>query len=125
MEPPVRIGILGTGGIAIRALVEPAPAVPDVAVHSVASREPERAAAFAVWGATSGVAVALGPVVGGFLTTHYSWRWAFRINVVVAPLAILGALAFMRPAPWVAAASGSTSPAHCSSRPGCSCSSSG
>ena len=47
MEPPVRIGILGTGGIAIRALVEPAPAVPDVDVHSVASRQPERAAAFA------------------------------------------------------------------------------
>jgi predicted dehydrogenase len=47
MEPPVRIGILGTGGIAIRALVEPAPAVPEVEVHSVASREAERAAAFA------------------------------------------------------------------------------
>jgi hypothetical protein len=38
--------------------------------------------------------------VGGFLTTNYSWRWAFRINVIVAPLAILGAVLFMqRPAP--------------------------
>ena len=37
-----------------------------------------------------------GPVIGGFLTTNYSWRWAFGINVIVAPLAILGALLFMR-----------------------------
>ena len=56
----------------------------------------ERATAFGAWGATVGVGVALGPVVGGFLTTNYSWRWAFGINVIVAPLAILGALLFMR-----------------------------
>jgi EmrB/QacA subfamily drug resistance transporter len=56
-----------------------------------------RATAFAAWGATAGVAAAVGPVVGGFLTTNYSWRWSFRINVIVAPLAILGALLFMKP----------------------------
>jgi EmrB/QacA subfamily drug resistance transporter len=54
----------------------------------------ERATAFAAWGATAGVAAAFGPVVGGFLTTNYSWRWSFRINVVVAPLAIVGAVFF-------------------------------
>src|SRR5947208_7094231 len=57
-----------------------------------------RATAFAAWGATAGVAAALGPLVGGFLTTNYSWRWSFRINVIVAPLAILGAVLFMRAA---------------------------
>jgi EmrB/QacA subfamily drug resistance transporter len=56
----------------------------------------ERATAFATWGATAGVAAASGPVVGGFLTNFYSWRWAFRINVIIAPLAILGAMLFMR-----------------------------
>src|SRR3954469_8500219 len=56
----------------------------------------ERATAFGAWGATVGVGVALGPVVGGFLTTNYTWRWAFGINVIVAPLAILGALLFVR-----------------------------
>jgi len=56
----------------------------------------ERATAFAAWGASAGVAAACGPVVGGFLTSNYSWRWSFRINVIIAPLAILGALAFMR-----------------------------
>ncbi|MGZ4785642.1 MAG: MFS transporter [Acidimicrobiales bacterium] len=56
----------------------------------------ERATAFAAWGAVMGAAVAFGPLLGGFLTTNYSWRWAFRINVIVAPLAIIGALVFMR-----------------------------
>ncbi|MBV8303150.1 MAG: MFS transporter [Acidimicrobiia bacterium] len=56
-----------------------------------------RATAFAAWGATAGVAAAVGPVVGGFLTTNYSWRWSFRINVIVAPLAILGAVLFIKP----------------------------
>jgi len=56
----------------------------------------ERATAFGAWGATVGVGVALGPVLGGVLTTNYTWRWAFGINVIVAPLAILGALTFIR-----------------------------
>lgn len=70
------------------ALLSPA----SLAILSSTFRGRERATAFAVWGATIGAAVAFGPVVGGFLTTDYSWRWAFRINVVVAPLAVIGAL---------------------------------
>jgi EmrB/QacA subfamily drug resistance transporter len=56
----------------------------------------ERATAFAAWGASAGVAAACGPVVGGFLTSNYSWRWSFRINVIIAPLAIIGAFVFMK-----------------------------
>jgi EmrB/QacA subfamily drug resistance transporter len=56
----------------------------------------ERATAFAAWGATAGTAAGFGPVVGGFLTTNFSWRWSFGINVVIAPLAIVGAILFMR-----------------------------
>lgn len=55
----------------------------------------ERASAFAAWGTTLGAAVAFGPLLGGWLTTHYSWRWAFRINVIVVPFAVLGALLVM------------------------------
>jgi EmrB/QacA subfamily drug resistance transporter len=57
----------------------------------------ERATAFAAWGATAGVAAAVGPVVGGFLTTNFSWRWAFGINVIIAPLTFIGAYVFMKP----------------------------
>ena len=62
----------------------------------------ERATAFATWGAVMGAAVAFGPLLGGFLTTNYSWRWAFRINVMVVPFAIAGALIFMRRSPVAA-----------------------
>lgn len=59
----------------------------------------ERATAFAIWGATAGAAVALGPLIGGFLTTNYSWRWSFRINLIVIPIAIIGAMLVMRRSP--------------------------
>jgi EmrB/QacA subfamily drug resistance transporter len=55
----------------------------------------QRAMAFGAWGAVAGSAAGLGPVLGGWLTTEYSWRWAFGINVIVAPLAIVGALVFI------------------------------
>jgi EmrB/QacA subfamily drug resistance transporter len=47
----------------------------------------ERAAAFGAFGATSGIAVAVGPILGGWLTTYYSWRWIFRVNI---PIGIIG-----------------------------------
>jgi EmrB/QacA subfamily drug resistance transporter len=68
-----------------------------LAILSGTFRGHERATAFAAWGATAGVAAACGPLVGGFLTTNFSWRWAFVINVIVAPLTIVGALLFISP----------------------------
>src|SRR5882724_289658 len=50
----------------------------------------DRALAFGVWGGVAAAAAAVGPVLGGFLTTHYSWRWGFRINVFVVALLLLG-----------------------------------
>lgn len=50
----------------------------------------ERGFAFGVWGATAGAAGALGPLLGGWLITNASWRWAFWINVPVGLAAILG-----------------------------------
>ncbi|HEY3831546.1 MAG TPA: MFS transporter [Acidimicrobiia bacterium] len=69
-----------------------------LAILSVTFQGRERATAFAAWGATAGVAAACGPLVGGFLTTDYSWRWSFRINVIIAPLAMVGAILFMKKA---------------------------
>ncbi|HEV8433111.1 MAG TPA: MFS transporter, partial [Thermoanaerobaculia bacterium] len=50
----------------------------------------DRAMAFGIWGAVAAAATAIGPIVGGFLTTHYSWRWGFRINVIVVAILLAG-----------------------------------
>lgn len=54
-----------------------------------------RAAAFAVWGATIGGMAALGPLIGGWLTTDYSWHWAFYINVPIGVLVLIGVLIYV------------------------------
>ncbi|HTJ71110.1 MAG TPA: MFS transporter [Actinospica sp.] len=54
-------------------------------------REPrERTRAIGLWSATSGLGIALGPVVGGWLLQHYWWGSVFLVNV---PIALLGAAA--------------------------------
>ena len=52
----------------------------------------ERAIAFAVWGSTIGGMAAVGPLLGGWLTTYFSWRWAFGINVPLGVIIIIGIL---------------------------------
>lgn len=49
-----------------------------------------RPIAFALWGSVAGAAAAVGPLLGGWLTEYHSWRWAMRINVVVAVVAVVG-----------------------------------
>src|SRR5580693_8374177 len=46
-------------------------------------RGAERAKAFGFWGTLLGVAVAVGPLVGGVITSGFGWRWAFLVNVPV------------------------------------------
>jgi EmrB/QacA subfamily drug resistance transporter len=48
----------------------------------------ERGTAFGIWGATIGAAVAIGPLVGGFLTEHVSWQSIFLINLPIGIAAI-------------------------------------
>lgn len=49
-----------------------------------------RGIAFAIWGSTIGGMAAVGPLVGGWLATDVSWRWAFWLNVPFGLLALLG-----------------------------------
>ena len=45
----------------------------------------ERGTAFGIWGATTGFAVAVGPLVGGVLTDALGWEWIFLVNVPDRP----------------------------------------
>jgi len=56
----------------------------------------ERAIAFGVWGGVIGGVAALGPLLGGWLTTYESWRWAFFINIPIGIIALLGTLRYIR-----------------------------
>ncbi|MCJ1702390.1 DHA2 family efflux MFS transporter permease subunit [Rathayibacter sp. VKM Ac-2926] len=58
-------------------------------------RGKERAIAFAVWGSTIGGMTAVGPLLGGWLTTDFSWRWAFGINIPLGIVIVVGALLFV------------------------------
>ena len=73
----------------------------------------ERGIAFAVWGSTIGGMVAVGPVLGGWLATDFTWRWAFLINVPLGILIIAGLVLYVseskapgakQPIDWVGAA---------------------
>ena len=55
----------------------------------------ERGIAFAIWGSTIGGMAAVGPLLGGWLTTYYSWRWAFGINVPLGIAIVIGLLVFV------------------------------
>ncbi|HEV7639480.1 MAG TPA: MFS transporter, partial [Gaiellaceae bacterium] len=44
----------------------------------------ERGAAIGSWTAWTGVAFVIGPLLGGWLITHGSWRWVFLINIPIA-----------------------------------------
>jgi MFS family permease len=63
-----------------------------LSILSVSFTGRSRSIAFGIWGATAGAGRALGPLLGGFFTTDFTWRLAFLINVPIAAAAIIGAL---------------------------------
>ncbi len=55
----------------------------------------ERARAFGVFGAIAGAGGAIGLLLGGYLTETFDWRWNLYINVVIAVVAVIGAVTFV------------------------------
>ncbi len=62
-----------------------------LAIISASFPEQDRGRAIGTWSAFSAVTTALGPVVGGWLIEHVSWRWAFFVNLPIA-VTVLGML---------------------------------
>jgi EmrB/QacA subfamily drug resistance transporter len=54
-----------------------------LALLSNAFHGKERGVAFGVFGAITGVAVAVGPVLGGLITSGLTWRWIFLVNIPI------------------------------------------
>ncbi|MFC1417209.1 DHA2 family efflux MFS transporter permease subunit [Streptacidiphilus cavernicola] len=48
----------------------------------------KRGLAFGAWGAVNGMAIAMGPLIGGTIVEHLSWQWIFALNVPIG-LALL------------------------------------
>jgi EmrB/QacA subfamily drug resistance transporter len=60
-----------------------------LALLADAFRGRDRGVAFGVWGAITGLAVAIGPLLGGVLTSGISWRWIFFVNVPIGVVAVM------------------------------------
>jgi len=59
-----------------------------LALLADAFRGRDRGTAFGVFGAITGVAVAVGPVLGGAITSGLSWRWIFFVNIPIGVAAL-------------------------------------
>ncbi len=74
----------GTGG----ALLVPG----SLAIIQASFARPDRPRAIGAWSGLSGVAAAVGPLLGGWLVVTAGWRWVFLINLPVAAVVAIVAL---------------------------------
>ena len=74
-------GLQGVGGAIMFAV--------SLALLADAFRGKDRGTAFGVWGAVTGLAVAIGPLLGGVLTSGISWRWIFFVNAPIGVFAVI------------------------------------
>jgi EmrB/QacA subfamily drug resistance transporter len=87
-------GLAGSGGVLIGARVVQglgaALLVPTtLAIIMATFKEPrERTAAIGIWTAIGAMALAFGPLIGGFISQHLHWGWIFFINLPVGVIAL-------------------------------------
>ena len=56
----------------------------------------ERSQAIAIWSATFGLGIGLGPLIGGWLLSHFHWSSVFYINLPVAAIGLIGGYFFIQ-----------------------------
>lgn len=70
--------------------------VPESLALISAQFEPaQRGKAIGTWAAFSAISGAIGPVLGGVIAQHFSWRWVFLVNVPIAALVIYISLRYI------------------------------
>ncbi|MEC3951721.1 MFS transporter [Nocardia sp. CDC153] len=55
----------------------------------------DRVIAFAVWGSVISGVAAVGPLLGGWLTTYFTWPWIFLVNLPLGALVLIGLVLFV------------------------------
>lgn len=60
-----------------------------LSIISASFEEKDRGRAIGTWSGFTAIATAIGPIVGGWLIEHASWRWAFFLNLPVAAIVIV------------------------------------
>ena len=83
---PLLIGARSVQG-AGAALIMPA----TLSIISATFAPEERGFAIGIWAGVAGMALAVGPLVGGVLTEHAGWSWIFFVNVPVGVVAVVAA----------------------------------
>jgi EmrB/QacA subfamily drug resistance transporter len=78
------IGARGVQGIGAALLIPGS-----LAIISASYAENERGRAIGTWSGFTAITAAIGPVLGGWLVAHGSWRWVFFINLPMAAIVIL------------------------------------
>jgi EmrB/QacA subfamily drug resistance transporter len=73
-----------------------APAALSLLSVTFADDAKERGRAFGIFGAISGAGGAIGLLLGGVLTQGLSWRWCLYVNLLIAAIAFVGGVVFLR-----------------------------
>ncbi|MCT9820660.1 MFS transporter [Microbacterium sp. W1N] len=81
LSPDIRVLFLGWSVIEGLGAVLVIPAIAALIADNYTGRD--RVTAYAVIGAVSGAAVAAGPLIGGYVTTYFDWRYVFVGEVVI------------------------------------------
>jgi EmrB/QacA subfamily drug resistance transporter len=85
-SPGIRVLIFARGlqGIGAALLVPGS-----LAIITAAFPEDTRGHAIGIWSGSTAATAAIGPVIGGWLVTHASWRWVFFLNLPLALMVII------------------------------------
>jgi EmrB/QacA subfamily drug resistance transporter len=79
--------VLGVAGAALVVMA--------LSVLTVLFSKEERPRAVGIWAAANFLALPLGPILGGWLLTHYWWGWVFLMNVPVAVVGLIAVIALV------------------------------